>query len=228
MTISCIIPVYNESARVAGVLSAVCAVPEISEIICVDDGSTDGSGDVIRTQFPAVTLLKHPDNLGKTQAVITALKHVTSEVVMLMDSDLLGLDAKDVRHAIRTFENNRLDCLLLSARAVNIWDNLARIVIRLPLVVTGNRIIWKKILSQSLAYPDIRDYCLEAAQNKYLLAKSKKVAFTDISAQNVFKSQKSGIIRGFIKEIVMWNQILSYCGLIQMTEQMLFFARKKV
>ena len=57
--VSCVIPAYNEAARIAGVLEAVTRHPLINEVIVVDDGSTDETPNVV-AKFRQVDLYQRP------------------------------------------------------------------------------------------------------------------------------------------------------------------------
>jgi glycosyltransferase involved in cell wall biosynthesis len=224
---SCIIPCFNELPRVIGVLDIVTQIPEISEIVCVDDGSTDGSFEEIQKKFPNVTLIHHPVNQGKTQAIRTGLHDISEDSIILIDSDLLNLDKEEIRHAFHIFEQYNLDCLLLCGRPVNIVDSLTRILIRLPHCVTGNRIIKKPDLVAAITNPMLQRYQLEFAENVYLMKYNKRTAFINISAKNFWKIQKVGFFRGIDEDMHMWIQSLRYVGLISACQQIVFFARKE-
>jgi glycosyltransferase involved in cell wall biosynthesis len=224
---SCLVPVFNERQRVINVLISLSQVPEISEVICIDDGSTDGSAEEIQRTCPKVKLICHKINQGKVQAVRTGLERAINDAVILIDGDLLNLDATEISQAIGVFERNYLDCLLLCARPVNIFDYFTRIFIRLPHCVTGNRIIKKSDLVVAIGNPALQGYQLEFAQNIYLMKHNKHVAFINISAKNFWKIQKIGLIRGVVEDMHMWTQSLQHVGIVSVFQQIAFFARKK-
>jgi len=87
MKLSVIIPVYNERDCIGNVISRVKTVPVEKEIVVVDDGSTDGTGDILRN-IEGIILLIHSKNRGKGAAVRTALENVTGEIVIIQDADL--------------------------------------------------------------------------------------------------------------------------------------------
>ncbi len=88
--LSVIVPVYNEVATVALLLERVMAVPHPKQVILVDDGSTDGSTDFLKSwaNHPDVILFQHPHNRGKGAAIRTALAHAGGRFVLVQDADL--------------------------------------------------------------------------------------------------------------------------------------------
>jgi len=90
LKLSVVIPCYNEKNTVAEIVRRVRAVELAHEIIVVDDGSSDGSREVL-AQLPAGDDLKviyHDRNLGKGAAVRTGFKNAAGEVFLIQDADL--------------------------------------------------------------------------------------------------------------------------------------------
>jgi glycosyltransferase involved in cell wall biosynthesis len=95
--LSVIMPVYNEAPRVRKVLEAVRAVDLPKEIVAVDDGSRDGTYEILveeAARDPSLRVIHHTVNQGKGAAVRTGRQHVTGKVVIIQDGDL-EYDPKD-------------------------------------------------------------------------------------------------------------------------------------
>ena len=89
--LSVLIPVYNERATIDRILDAVHAVPIPKEVVCVDDASTDGTGErlaVLHAAGRIDVLVRHDRNRGKGAAIRTALAASTGDVVIVQDADL--------------------------------------------------------------------------------------------------------------------------------------------
>jgi glycosyltransferase involved in cell wall biosynthesis len=89
--LSVLIPVYNELETIEVILAQVRAAPIHTEIICVDDASTDGTGDILDRLFASgrIDRLHRQDvNQGKGAAIRKALSMSTGDVVIVQDADL--------------------------------------------------------------------------------------------------------------------------------------------
>ncbi len=112
--LSILIPVYNEKKTIKAILAIVRALDVIvdieriddgldtervvmeKEIIVVDDGSTDGTRDILREEEKRgdIKVFYHEKNMGKGAAVRTAIQHATGDVMLIQDADL-EYDPKD-------------------------------------------------------------------------------------------------------------------------------------
>lgn len=95
MKFSLIIPLYNEAGNIkilSEEIQSVCSKLSSSfEVIFIDDGSTDGSFDVLKKQsenFPEMKIIALRKNYGQTAAISIGIDHAQGEIIIPMDSDL--------------------------------------------------------------------------------------------------------------------------------------------
>ena len=90
MKLSIVIPCYNESASILSLIEAVKNSPVKSrEIIIVDDGSTDGTRDILGAfEDPEVKIIFHHKNKGKGAALRTGFSAATGDICIVQDADL--------------------------------------------------------------------------------------------------------------------------------------------
>lgn len=102
MKLNYLVPVYNEKATVKKLIEKLLALPADKEILVVDDGSTDGTGEIL-SSMGGIRVIRHEGNKGKGAAIITGLGEIEDGIVVIQDADLelepaetLGL-AKEIK-----------------------------------------------------------------------------------------------------------------------------------
>ena len=218
---SCIITAFNENPRILNVLKVAIKIKNVDEVIVVDDGSIDNTASVVKSNFPQVKLIVHETNKGKVEAVRTGVNASKNNNLLLLDADLIGLVASETEKALDIFENDNLDCLVMLTEADK-YNKLIRKIFKGTSFVAGDRIIKKDILQNILKDTSLKNYGLEIAENKYLFKNNCKVARFQLSAIDLGKNSKYGIIKGTIGEIKMWRDIFKTAGF------KFFFAQRKM
>ena len=132
MKLSVLMPVFNEARTIDQVLRLVASVPVEKEILVVDDGSVDGTREILRTWDgrEGVRVILHPRNLGKGRALKTALEAAEGEILIIQDADL-EYDPAEYPTLLRPIESGRADVVYGSRfrgsaenRVQNFWHTV--------------------------------------------------------------------------------------------------------
>ena len=106
MTVTVVLPAYNEETRIVDTLRAVKGLSLVDEIIVVNDGSNDRTSERVREM--GVTLIDLPTNMGKGGAMNAARPYINSDIVVFLDADL-GSSAKEAVKIIKVVEDGLCD-----------------------------------------------------------------------------------------------------------------------
>jgi glycosyltransferase involved in cell wall biosynthesis len=132
MKVSVIIPVYNEKSTIEEILRRVKAEEIATEILVIDDGSNDGTRDILGNldQDNQLRVFLHDSNQGKGAAVRTGFQNATGDVFLIQDADL-EYDPRDYPSLIQPIEEGIADVVYGSRflggprRTVMFWHMVA-------------------------------------------------------------------------------------------------------
>ncbi len=132
--LSVVIPVYNEKRWLREVVRRVDAVPIPKEIILVDDGSTDGTRDILKTLPQDYQVIYQPHNQGKGAALRAGFQQATGDVILIQDADL-EYDPAEYPRLLRPILEDRADVVFGSRfvgeshRVLYFWHYVANKVL---------------------------------------------------------------------------------------------------
>jgi glycosyltransferase involved in cell wall biosynthesis len=109
ITVSVVIPVYNECSTLEQILGMVERLPLNKELVIVDDGSTDGSRDILKALPPErARVIFHESNMGKGAAIRSAIPAATGDVIVIQDADL-EYDPLDLVKLLKPIHEGKAD-----------------------------------------------------------------------------------------------------------------------
>lgn len=224
LQVSCIIPFYNEGERLHDVLAEVVKIHQLSEIICVDDASSDDQSAAIKQRFPSIQLIRLTENQGKSGAVKEGLQYATGDYILLIDADLQNLQYAEIDKAIQALQlDMTIDMLVLRRINANFYVKLNRS----DTLFTGERILRKSDLEKVLA-AEVRGWQLESAINNYMLEHDREVYWMPLSATNTQKTSKWGFFQGIRNNLKTHADMMFALGFGNFLKQFFFFAKDEL
>ncbi len=208
-TITCLIPFFNEKAGILKVLDEVVKINGIDQLLLVDDGSTDGSVEQIKKHYPQLTIIHNNKNIGKTEAIAAGLEQAKGNYILLLDADLKQLHHNEIENAITAVTKDPTIDMIIFNR-INSSFYIRKL--RGAILTSGQRIIKKEDLSQTLSLYKPKGYQIEVALNQYMMDKKKNVYWMPISAVNTPSTEKRGFKKGMQKIIGMHIAMFEYLG----------------
>ncbi len=150
LTLTVVIPCYNEVQTLEKVLERVRSVEMADEILIVDDGSTDGTRDILKRleqeEHDDLRVLYHEHNQGKGAALVTGFRQATGDIILIQDADL-EYDPRDYPILVTPIEEG-IAVVVYGSRflggprkAMNFWNMVANKLLTLSTNMLYNAIL---------------------------------------------------------------------------------------
>jgi polyisoprenyl-phosphate glycosyltransferase len=203
-SITAIIPAYNEEKTVAEVIKVVQSSDLVDKVIVVSDGSEDETANIAR-EFRGIEVIELIENLGKGGALRKGMTKCDSDIILLLDADLVGLTTDHIETLIYPVKKNIADMTIGIFNKGRISTDFAQ---RLTPYLSGQRAIKREIIEKTSSL-DITRYGLEVAVTKY--AKTNNVRVKEVPLYNLthmMKEEKFGLVKGFSERVKMYWDVM--------------------
>lgn len=179
LTVSALVPAYNEQRNIAQILSILKKSLFFDEIICINDGSTDQTLGIIKN-IPGIKIVNLGKNSGKAKAIVAGIKKAKGEIVVFIDADVVGLKNDSINKLITPLKK-RISEAVIGYPIKSKMDKFFK-----PL--SGERAYFRKDLLPHLSSLKNKRWGLELHLN--YLYRGKKVKIIPLQIKNTMKYKK--------------------------------------
>lgn len=203
----CLIPAYNEGKRLSSVIEVVKSSSLVDEIIVIDDGSEDDTFLVAKSHDVTVLRLNH--NCGKTYAIFYGVENSQSDIVLMLDADLINLKASDIDSLLLPVLNDEADMTIGIFSQGRFATDLAQ---KISPFLSGQRAAKRWIFERIIeSNKDINTlgYAIEIILTEYVKRLGLRVLNVELSSvSHVMKEEKLGLIKGTKHRMRMYKEII--------------------
>lgn len=210
--VAAIVPAFNEEKTIGKVIEALLAVPEIDEIIVVDDGSNDKTSQI--AQKFKVKLIRLKENIGKGQALEIGSRATQAKILLFTDADLLKIKPSHFQKLLEPVLKNQVEMTVGSVDRSNFSKIFRWILLKVESPVAGMRVLkrefWEKIPEEYK-----KRYFVESALTYFAKKYKIKTKFFILDGvSHLIKEKKYGFVFGtkarakMFAEIVLVNILL--------------------
>ncbi|MBI4256667.1 glycosyltransferase [Candidatus Uhrbacteria bacterium] len=201
-TVTAIVPAYNEEVTIAQVVKVLLSSSYLSEVLVISDGSTDETAQ--RARQAGATVHEIPRQGGKGEAMLHALTHTDSPIVVFFDADLIGLTVTHIQQLILPVLNGSR-VMNVGLRDRGRW--MTSLTQYFPLIA-GERAMRRSVIEPIPAHY-LRGFMVEASLNYY--CRSHGLAYGAVMLTGLkirHKYEKVGWPRAVLQYVQMAFQVV--------------------
>lgn len=201
--ITAIVPAYDEERDIAGVLRELSSYPGFSEVIVVDDGSTDATAQVA-SAFP-VRLIRHANNQGKGRAMQAGVDATDADILFFCDADIRGLSHELLDSILAPVIRGETDMVI----AMRNWRMYyAEFILALIPILGGQRAV-RRSLWEQVPHKYKERFMIETALNFYARYWGEGFQYKVVPGlKQTIKERKYGIWRGLKARMLMAAEVI--------------------
>ncbi|MBK8905198.1 MAG: glycosyltransferase [Anaerolineaceae bacterium] len=208
--ITAVIPAFNEAKHINRVLDPLSSMPQLNEIIVVDDGSVDDTAAVVRAYRAAderIQLVSLPHNVGKGGAIMAGIQASCPDLLVLLDADLIDLRPSHILSLVRPVQQRRCAMTLGIFKNGRQQTNLSH---RYFYFLSGQRCLRWSAFGHSAAFHETR-WGIEMAFN--LTAWQRGLRVQQVPWEGVSHTMRLEKMPGLSKYwtyVEMWGDIMKF------------------
>ena len=134
--VSAVIPIYNEELTLEGVLNNLLSCDMLDEVICVNDGSTDGSEEILATFGTKIKKVSYTINKGKGYAMVEGTEAAVGDLIIFLDADFTNLECKHVHSLLEPLEDDAVEAV-----AATLIEKGPKVILN---EICGQRVYYRK------------------------------------------------------------------------------------
>lgn len=208
--VTAVVPAYNEEKTISTVLKVIMNSPQVDEVICINDGSTDNTLEEISKYKSQIEVIDIPENLGKGNAMAEGINKAKGDIILFLDADFTNLTIEHIETLLNPILNEgyRVVMGILEVKPIyKIFSSL-----------TGQRAYYKVDLLPHLDYISKSKYGAEIYLNgAFKRSETKKVVIPGLlSLPKYRKLDQNTAFNTYIKEGVDIARVLTDKKVISM------------
>jgi len=206
-----IVPAWNEERDISFVLCILGAIEWLSQVVVVDDGSSDATLKVAQDyakNFPRMSVVHLPENQGKGSAMVAGMESLQNEIdtVVFLDADLIGLSEDHLKILIAPVKDQKCEMSVAIFKDGYWRTDLSQ---RFAPNLNGQRCLPLRAAEEALLPLAESGYGVEIGLTLYARRNNWRIQYVDWPGMtHDMKEHKLGRIEGYRIRVMMYKQIL--------------------